>query len=99
MTLWQKIETTAILALLAGCGATACGQPLTPAQEAQVDRVKCEVTALEPLALTDADAVVHTIEDGTLGLEDVVALTAEAKTNVDAVKSAFKTCRAQFPKL
>ena len=99
MTFWQKIETAAILAVLAGCGATACGQPLTPAQEAQVDRVKCEVKALEPLALSDAEAVVHTIEDGTLGLADVVELTATAKTNVDTVRSAFETCRAQFPKL
>lgn len=93
------------LASLFGIGSTfvivlaACGQPLTPAQTAQVDRVKCEVTALEPLALQDAEAAVHSVEDGVIGLDDVVALTADAKSNVDAVKSAFATCRAQFPRL
>lgn len=99
MTLLQKIEITAVLALLAGCGAVGCGQPLTPAQHAQVDRVECEIQALEPLVLQDAGAVVRAVEDGSLGLDDVVTLTATAKSNVDEVKAAFKTCRAQFPKL
>lgn len=99
MTLWQKIETTAVLALLAGCGAVGCGQPLTPAQHAQVDRVECEIQALEPLVLKDAAAVVHAIEDGSLGLDDVVTLTATANANVKEVRAAFETCRAQFPKL
>lgn len=76
-----------------------CGQPLTPAQNAQIDRVKCEVQALEPLALADANTAVGMIEDGRVGLEDAIAATTAVKANVDAVRSAFKSCRAQFPKL
>ncbi len=97
MTLIQKIQITAVLALFAAC--TGCGAPLTPAQQAQYDRVECEVKALAPLALTDADAVVHAIEDGKIDFADVANLTVEAKANFDAAKAAFNNCRAQFPTL
>lgn len=78
--------------------ALACSTPATPAQVAQYDRVKCETVALEPLALSDADAIVHSIEDG-LSIEDLFQLIAVGKENIDAVKTALATCRAQFPKL
>lgn len=83
----------ALPALALGCSS------LTPAQEAQYDRIKCEVQALEPLALADADYTVHTIEAGALSLDAAISDVQTIKANVNAVKAAFQTCRAQFPRL
>lgn len=91
---------TFIVAGVCLIGGLACsGQPLTPAQQAQYDRVRCETVALAPLALSDADALVHSVEENGLSLEDLFAMIAIGKDNIDAVKAAFSTCRAQFPKL
>lgn len=98
MTLIQKIETAVILALLSSCGSVGCSQPLTPAQQAQYDRVKCEAHALTPVLEQDADAVVRSIEDGRLTLSDVLELTAEGEATVTQVRDAFEACRAAYPK-
>lgn len=86
------------LFLAGACCALACSTPPTPAQVAQYDRVKCETVALEPLALSDADAIVHSLEDG-LAIDDLFQLIADVKGNIQSVKAAVATCRAQFPKL
>lgn len=43
MTLWQKIETAAVLALLGSCGAFGCSKP--PAQVPSPSRALCYANA------------------------------------------------------
>ena len=91
----NKIELCLALALINACSACT-GTPA--AKRAQYDRVKCEVQALEPLALYDADYAVREIESGGLSLEQLISGPALVKQNVDTVKAAFSACRAQYPK-
>lgn len=98
----RRIEALLWGILLALAGSMLCWlgtgcSPLTPAQQAQYTRVKCEIAALEPLAMANADAAVRALEDGRVGLDDLIELTATAKTDVGAVRNAFATCRAAFP--
>ena len=48
MTLWQKIETTAVLALLAGCGAVGCAAaPYAPTQTQLICYAQADAAATE----------------------------------------------------
>lgn len=83
-----------IFAIVITLSLTACAAGgLTPAQQAQYDRVKCEVKALTPVALDDADHVVNSIEDGNLSLADLLELIPVTEATAAAVKSAFSDCR------
>lgn len=82
------------LPILAVLSLVACSGGLTPAQQADYDRVKCEVKALVPVVESDADAVVHAIEDGKLTLSDATDLANKAEPTVKDAKAAFAACRA-----
>lgn len=88
------MRTASVLLLISAVALSACGSALTSAQHASFDRVKCEVKALEPLAFTDAEAVVGALDDGRLTLEDAADIAAVAKDTQAAVNAAFAACKA-----
>lgn len=77
--------------------AVGCVGGVTPAQQAQFDRIKCEVKALTPVAVEDADHIVHSIEDGNISLSDVFELIPVVQDTEAKVRAAFAACRNPQP--
>lgn len=96
MTLLQKIEVAAALALLSCCGATACSA-FKGAQSPRKDLVECYAKALEPVAgeVYDTVELAKDLVAGKASLQSVLQNLGADEKEVKAFVDALNACRGE----
>lgn len=91
MTLIQKIQITAALALFTAC--TGCAQP---AKSPKKDLVQCYAAALQPVVgeVYDAVELTHDLVAGKASLAAVLANLQVAEAEAKALDARIKACTA-----
>ena len=95
----RKAALALLVAILGALGyhfTSGCA-PMTPAQQVRYDRIKCEIHALEPAALADADALVQEFEDGKISADELFKDAQLVQEALHEVKDAFQACTVAYP--
>lgn len=94
MTLLQKVEFAAFLlfwSFLNGCA------PCTPAQQAKLDKLECQVHALAPLVepALDATELVRDLYTGKADMGRVLGSLGATEREVETLVKALRACEPE----